>query len=163
MTTVSWRVQNVVVINWVCFKIQRSKFWFNFEFDRNTVNGTGGMILFSFCGWTRSQDTGKFITNIILLASLLRHRSWKTRSQLCIFRQPSTLFSFCCALFWVGSGWIYLYPPALPLWHWGNHVIANTYTNFMVSACRRFDQLRYICVGVSIAQRGYMLLGMQQE
>ena len=35
----SWRVQNFVVIGWACFIVEHSKFWSNFEFDRNIVNG----------------------------------------------------------------------------------------------------------------------------
>ena len=43
VTTVllSWRVQNFVVIDWAYFKLERSQFWSNFEFDRNSVSGTG--------------------------------------------------------------------------------------------------------------------------
>ena len=37
----SWRVQTFLVIGWDYSKLQYSKFWSNFEFDRNTVSGTG--------------------------------------------------------------------------------------------------------------------------
>ena len=39
--TLSWRVQNFVVIGSVRFKPELCKFWLNFEFDRNIVSGTG--------------------------------------------------------------------------------------------------------------------------
>ena len=38
--TVLWRVQTFSVISWACFKLQHSKFWLNFAFYWNTVNGT---------------------------------------------------------------------------------------------------------------------------
>ena len=37
----SWLVQNFVVIVWAYFKPEHTKSWSNFEFDRNTVSGTG--------------------------------------------------------------------------------------------------------------------------
>ena len=39
--TLSWRVQNFVVVGWVHFKLEHCKFWSIFEFDRNIVSGTG--------------------------------------------------------------------------------------------------------------------------
>ena len=39
--TLSWRVQNFVVVGWVHLKLEHCKFWSNFEFDRNIVSGTG--------------------------------------------------------------------------------------------------------------------------
>ena len=39
--TVSWRVQNFVVIGRGQFKPEHFIFWYNFEFDRNAVSGTG--------------------------------------------------------------------------------------------------------------------------
>ena len=39
--TLSWRIQNFVVIDRVSFKPEHCKFWSNFEFDRNIVSGTG--------------------------------------------------------------------------------------------------------------------------
>ena len=39
--TLSWRVQNSVVIGWVHFKPEFCKFWSNFEFFRNIVSGRG--------------------------------------------------------------------------------------------------------------------------
>ena len=43
VTTVSlsWRVQNIVVIGWIYLKLERSEFSSNFEFDRNMLSGTG--------------------------------------------------------------------------------------------------------------------------
>ena len=43
VTTVSlsWRVQNIVVIGRVYSKLERSEFSSNFEFDRNMLSGTG--------------------------------------------------------------------------------------------------------------------------
>ena len=45
VTTVSlsWRVQNIVVIGPVYSKLERSEFSSNFEFDRNMFSGTGAM------------------------------------------------------------------------------------------------------------------------
>ena len=39
--TLSWRVQNFVVIDWVHFKPEQCEFGSNFEFDRSTVSRTG--------------------------------------------------------------------------------------------------------------------------
>ena len=39
--TLSWHVQNFVVVGGVHFKLEHCKFWSNFEFDRNIVSGTG--------------------------------------------------------------------------------------------------------------------------
>ena len=39
--TLSWCMQNFVVIGDVYFELEQSKFWSNFEFDRNIVSGTG--------------------------------------------------------------------------------------------------------------------------
>ena len=44
--TLSWRVQNFVVIGKVHFKKAHFKFWSNFEFDRNTISGTGARGLY---------------------------------------------------------------------------------------------------------------------
>ena len=39
-----YRVQNFFVIGWAYFELEHSKFWSNFEFDRNTVSGRGACI-----------------------------------------------------------------------------------------------------------------------
>ena len=39
--TLSWRVQNFVVIGKLHFKLEHCKIWSDFEFDRNIVSGTG--------------------------------------------------------------------------------------------------------------------------
>ena len=39
--TLLWHVQNFVVIIWACFKSEHYKFRWNFEFDRNIINGMG--------------------------------------------------------------------------------------------------------------------------
>ena len=39
--TLSWRVQNFVVIDWEYFKPEHLKFWLNFEFNQNSVSGMG--------------------------------------------------------------------------------------------------------------------------
>ena len=39
--TLSWHVQNFVVIGRVRFKPELCKIWLNFKFDRNTISGTG--------------------------------------------------------------------------------------------------------------------------
>ena len=39
--TLSWHVQNFIVIGWAHFKPEHYKFWSNFKFDRNIINGTG--------------------------------------------------------------------------------------------------------------------------
>ena len=43
--TLSWRVQNFVVIGLIDFKPQHCNFWSNYEFDRNSVSGTGAWSL----------------------------------------------------------------------------------------------------------------------
>ena len=42
--TLSWRVQNIVVIGRVYSKLEHSEFSSNFEFDRNMLSGTGARI-----------------------------------------------------------------------------------------------------------------------
>ena len=37
--TLSWPVQNFIVIGWIYFNPEHSKFWLNFEFDRNPISG----------------------------------------------------------------------------------------------------------------------------
>ena len=39
--SLSWRVQTIVVISQVYWKLERSEFSSNFEFDRNMLSGTG--------------------------------------------------------------------------------------------------------------------------
>ena len=39
--TLPWRAQNFVVIGWTHFKPKHCEFWSNYEFDQNTVSGTG--------------------------------------------------------------------------------------------------------------------------
>ena len=39
--SLSWRVQNIVVIGRIYLKLERSEFSSNFEFDRNMLSGTG--------------------------------------------------------------------------------------------------------------------------
>ena len=39
--SLSWRVQNIVVIGRIYIKLERSEFSSNFEFDRNMLSGTG--------------------------------------------------------------------------------------------------------------------------
>ena len=45
--TLSWRVHNFVVINWAYLKPGHSKFWSNFEIDRNTISGMGAWCFFT--------------------------------------------------------------------------------------------------------------------
>ena len=54
VTTVSlsWRVQNIVVIGRVYSKLEHSEFSSNFEFDRNMLSGTGACIAFRM--WMRN-------------------------------------------------------------------------------------------------------------
>ena len=42
----SWRAQNFTLIGSVYYKLEHSKFWSNFEFDQNIVNGTGARFWF---------------------------------------------------------------------------------------------------------------------
>ena len=42
-------MQNVVVIGQTYFKLEHSKFWSNFEFDRNIFSGTGTRYMDSHC------------------------------------------------------------------------------------------------------------------
>ena len=52
--TLSWRVQNIVVIGRVYFTLERSEFSSNFEFDRNMLSGTGAWLLYYQTGSPRS-------------------------------------------------------------------------------------------------------------
>ena len=47
----SWRVQNFIVIGYIYFKLEHSKFWSNFEFDRNIVSGMGARFSWNFPIW----------------------------------------------------------------------------------------------------------------
>ena len=51
VTTVSlsWRVQNIVVIGRVYSKLEHSEFSSNFEFDRNMLSGTGARSQLEYC------------------------------------------------------------------------------------------------------------------
>ena len=42
--TLSRRMQNFVVFSWALFKWELSKFWWNFEFDRNPLSETGDWV-----------------------------------------------------------------------------------------------------------------------
>ena len=53
--TLSWRMQNFVVIGDVYFEREHSKFWSNFEFDRNIVSGTGA---WTATTWNWPMETG---------------------------------------------------------------------------------------------------------
>ena len=44
--TLSWRVQDFVAINEAYLKLEHSKIWSNFEFDRITFSGTGARSLY---------------------------------------------------------------------------------------------------------------------
>ena len=48
--TLSWRVQNIVVIGRVYFTLECFEFSSNFEFDRNMLSGTGAWL-----GWNNSS------------------------------------------------------------------------------------------------------------
>ena len=47
--TLSWRVQSLFVICYTYSKLEHSKFWSNFEFDQNSVNGTGARTWSPLC------------------------------------------------------------------------------------------------------------------
>ena len=50
--TLSWRVQNIVVIGRAYFTLDCFEFSSNFEFDRNMLSGTGARCPFYWRGWT---------------------------------------------------------------------------------------------------------------
>ena len=54
--TLSWRVQNFIVISWAHFKPECCEFLLNFEFDWNTASGMGTRQLFwhPWVSWTLS-------------------------------------------------------------------------------------------------------------
>ena len=53
--TLSWRVQNIVVIGRVYLTLECFEFSSNFEFDRNMLSGTGAWyVFFRFC-WSRDK------------------------------------------------------------------------------------------------------------
>ena len=58
VTTVSlsWRVQNIVVIGRVYSKLEHSEFSSNFEFDRNMLSGTGARTIIS-CNSSFGSDS----------------------------------------------------------------------------------------------------------
>ena len=67
--TLSWRVQNFVVIGRVYFKPEHCKIWSNFEFDRNIVSGTVAccmIVLASSCFISRCLIT----TNLFISISI---------------------------------------------------------------------------------------------
>ena len=57
--SLSWRVQNIVVIGRVYSKLERSEFSSNFEFDRNMLSGMGAMT-----GTNSSNDRLKLRRNV---------------------------------------------------------------------------------------------------
>ena len=54
--TLSWRVQNIVVIGRVHFTLEYFEFSSNFEFDRNMLSGTGASILLTHSGRVTQLD-----------------------------------------------------------------------------------------------------------
>ena len=64
--TLSWRVQNIVVIGRVYFTLECFEFSSNFEFDRNMLSGTGAMfmVLKMYCIWTPVSVTGLLMLNL---------------------------------------------------------------------------------------------------
>ena len=49
--TLSWHVQNLVVIGWSYFEWEHSKIWSNFKFDRNLVSGMGAELRMMRLWW----------------------------------------------------------------------------------------------------------------
>ena len=58
--TLSWRVQNIVVIGRVYFTLECFEFSSTFEFDRNMLSGTGArkrwLNIIAFMDWCRSSE-----------------------------------------------------------------------------------------------------------
>ena len=61
--TLLWRVQNFVVMGGVHFKPEHFKYWSNFEFDRNVVNGTG--VRSAVVAMTTADPTGDDKVSIV--------------------------------------------------------------------------------------------------
>ena len=98
VTTVSlsWRVQNIVVIGRVYSKLEHSEFSSNFEFDRNMLSGTGASSVMSYtCRQSANQQAHSYCISshlhqqqesFICIACTLLFRSgwgiWATWTQL---------------------------------------------------------------------------------
>ena len=77
--TLSWHVQNFVVIGWASLKLHHSKFWSNLEFNQNTVSGMGSHV------YTPASVT------------------WDTRPEIALTLYTliiSLESSFCCQIFY---------------------------------------------------------------
>ena len=78
--TLSWRVQNFVVVGRAHFKLEYCKFWSNFEFDRNIVSGTGARSA-SLRAWIVSTSFSAVRTSRVPVELAYRwHRTGRTKS-----------------------------------------------------------------------------------
>ena len=105
VTTVSlsWRVQNIVVISPVYSKLERSGFSSNFEFDRNMFSGTGASICY---------------ISIQLRWELLKCPS------VCHSTKMIPRSGHCCVLFCFSINRFYPYPSKLLHRLWSSHSIS---------------------------------------
>ena len=74
--TLSWRVQNIVVIGRVYFTLECFEFSSNFEFDRNMLSGTGARPVFRNVHYIRTCD---YLLHVIIVP--IKARGQATRNE----------------------------------------------------------------------------------
>ena len=106
--TLSWRVQNIVVIGRVYFTLDCFEFSSNFEFDRNMLSGTGARYHY-LCKWNRQVVWTIFVwmSSLTIVASywfhnqLLSHpivtHKWLIRHKETLFWECIYFLQLCCA------------------------------------------------------------------
>ena len=72
--TLSWRVQNIVVIGRVYFTLECFEFSSNFEFDRNMLSGTGAMSKINY--GNRRSHTTQSLGVLLYVSSAFHHYTW---------------------------------------------------------------------------------------
>ena len=89
--SLSWRVQNIVVMGRVYSKLERSEFSSNFEFDRNMLSGMGARLAhapWSQVGkvavltWSRTKSRGPASLRFYKLI-ILTFQNWSDLNSVC--------------------------------------------------------------------------------
>ena len=70
--TLSWHVQNIVVIGRVYFTLECFEFSSNFEFDRNMLSGTGARSGHVWIAVKKGQYCWAFVFSLLLALQLLK-------------------------------------------------------------------------------------------
>ena len=81
--TLSWLMQNLVVISRVYFKPEHFKFWSNFEFHRNIASGTGARIVVPVMATRMTCPTDFFTLGLWQCGGV--HQLWRTPGSLSLW------------------------------------------------------------------------------